>query len=306
MSLPGEYSYQRYLAAKKSLDDRSLNRCVWRSLKREIKQKDTPLRILEIGAGIGTMIERVVEWDLVSDASYTAVEQQPGNLEFTRGRLEQWANQRGARFEQVSEDQILLRATDMQINIEFKPVDFYHFQNDNQPGGQYDVIIAHAFLDLVDLSRALPILFELLHPDGLFYFSINYDGLTILEPPLDRGLEERVLELYQRTMDERKVDGAPSGDSRTGRHLFTQIRQQGAQILDMGASDWVVFPGSSGYRDDEAYFLHFIIHTIHTSLEGNEHINQEDLDGWADNRHRQIELGELLYIAHQLDYVGKV
>ena len=306
MAVPSEYSFQRYLAAKKSLDDRSLNRHVWGILKGEIEQKDPHLRILEIGAGIGTMIERVIERQLVSNASYTAVEQQSRNLEIARVRLEGWANQRGYRFEQVSSDRILMSAPDTQINVEFKPVDFYHLQNDNHTADRFDLLLAHAFLDLVDLPSALPFLFKLLKPGGIFYFSINYDGLTILEPPLDGGLDEMVLELYQRTMDERWIEGKPSGDSRTGRHLYTQIKQQGAQILDSGASDWVVFPRSGGYSTDEAYFLHFIIHTIHTSLDGNERINQEHLSQWVNKRRRQIEQGELLYIAHQLDFVGKV
>jgi SAM-dependent methyltransferase len=252
------------------------------------------------------MIERVIDWELVSNASYTAVEQQPGNLEIARERLEGWAIQRGYGFHQDSADRILLRAPDLRINIEFKPVDFYHFQNDNRASGRFDLLIAHAFLDLVDLPRALPAVFELLKPGGLFYFSINYDGLTILEPPLDGGLDELVLELYQRTMDDRRIAGKPSGDSRTGRHLFAHFQRQGAQILDAGASDWVIMPKSGDYLPGEDYFLHFIIHTIQTSLDGNAHIDQEDLSLWVNKRRQQIEQGELLYIAHQLDYLGKV
>ena len=306
MSIPSEYSFQRYLAAKKSLDDRSLNRRVWNTLIKEVKQKEPPLRILEIGAGIGAMIERVVEWDLLSNASYSAIDWHPQNLQFANNRLAQWANQRGLIFEQVSEDRLLLHAPGTHIEVEFKPIDFYDIDKGLNTGCRYDLVIAHAFLDLVDISHALPVLFDMIDAGGLFYFSINFDGLTILEPPFDREFDELLLRIYHRNMDERRIDGKPSGDSRAGRHLFAQIRQLGVDILEIGASDWVVYPRSGLYLDDEAYFLHFIIHTIHSSLDGNSQINREDLQHWVDKRHQQIERGELVYIAHQLDYVGKV
>ena len=306
MTIPSEYSFQRYLAAKKSLDDRSLNRRVWDVLNKEVKQKEPPLRILEIGAGIGTMIERVVEWDLVSNATYSAVDRYPQNLQFANNRLAQWTRQRGLIFEQVSEDRVLLHAPGTHINVEFKPIDLYDFDKGLNTGCRYDLVIAHAFLDLVDISRALPFLFDMLDAGGLYYFSINFDGLTILEPHFDREFDELLLRLYHHNMDKRRVDGKPSGDSRTGRHLFTQIRQLGVHILEIGASDWIVYPQSGLYLADEAYFLHFIIHTIHSSLDGNSQINRKDLQQWADKRHQQIERGELVYLAHQLDYVGKV
>lgn len=308
MPIPNEYSFQRYLAAKKSLDDRSLNRHVWGTLESEIsrKQKDAPFRILEIGAGIGTMIERVIEWDLVSNACYTAVDIRPENLQTARQRLVQYAGQNGLTIKRLSEGQTHLFVPGKKIIIEFKPVDFYNYFAHTHTEFQYDLIIAHAFLDLVEISRALPVLFKLLVPEGLFFFSMIYDGLTILEPPVDPELDGLILELYHRTMDERLIDGSPSGDSRTGRHLFKQLMEHGAHILDIGASDWVVFPEAGGYPVEEAYFLHFIIHTIHKSLEGKPQLEKISFDDWAKKRHQQIELRQLFYIAHQLDYVGKV
>ncbi len=64
MTPPEEYSFIRYLAAKKSVDDRALNRHVWETLKSSLAAQvaETPVRILEIGAGIGTMVERLLDW----------------------------------------------------------------------------------------------------------------------------------------------------------------------------------------------------------------------------------------------------
>ena len=61
MSIPITYSLLRYLAAKKSVDDRALNWQVWQHLVAALPRAtpQQPLRILEVGAGIGSMVERL-------------------------------------------------------------------------------------------------------------------------------------------------------------------------------------------------------------------------------------------------------
>ena len=122
----------------------------------------------------------------------------------------------------------------------------------------------------------------------------------MIEPTFD----ELVVRLYHRTMDERVTSGKPSGDSCTGRRLFMQLRNIGANILAAGASDWVVFPRSGGYPEDEAYFLHFILHTVEGALRGRPEIDPGELAAWLAARHAQVEGGELVYIAHQMDFFG--
>jgi hypothetical protein len=78
------------------------------------------------------------------------------------------------------------------------------------------------------------------------------------------------------------------------------------EILDVGSSDWVIFAGPHGYPSDEAYFLHFIIHTIGTALQGHPKLDPVRLRYWVAQRHAQIEAGSLVYIAHQLDFLGRV
>ena len=80
----------------------------------------------------------------------------------------------------------------------------------------------------------------------------------------------------------------------------------GAEILDAGSSDWVVFPGPAGYPADEAFFLHFIIHTVGTALRGHPDLDASALDHWLQERHAQVEQGKLVYIAHQMDFLGRV
>ena len=107
-------------------------------------------------------------------------------------------------------------------------------------------------------------------------------------------------------MDERRVDGRPAGSSRTGRRLFAPLTAAGATLLAAGSSDWLVFPGPDGYPGDEAYFLHFIIHTIQQALEGHPELPEAAFRAWVAQRHAQIQRQELVYIAHQLDFFGRV
>jgi hypothetical protein len=107
-------------------------------------------------------------------------------------------------------------------------------------------------------------------------------------------------------MDERVVDGHFSGHSRTGRRMFAYLEAAGAEIAAAGSSDWVVFPRHDRYPADEAYFLHFIIDTIAGALHGHPELERHLFEAWIAQRHAQIEGGTLVYVAHQLDFCGRV
>jgi hypothetical protein len=192
-----------------------------------------------------------------------------------------------------------------ELAVALETIDIFEFIAREGGSRRWDLLIAHAFLDLLDVAAILPDLLGLLAPGGLFYFSLNFDGLTLLEPPVEEKLDETIQILYHRTMDERRREGKPSGDSRTGRHLFSHINIAGAQVLAAGASDWVVHPQGSKYPADEAYFLHFIVHTIDQALAGHPELDRDRFQRWVVERHAQVERGELVYIAHQLDILGR-
>jgi hypothetical protein len=108
-------------------------------------------------------------------------------------------------------------------------------------------------------------------------------------------------------MDERFRYGRPAGESRTGRRLFHYLRAAGAPALAAGSSDWIVSAGPDGnYPGDEAYFLRSILDTIQNALRNRQdRVEPADLAGWLAERGRQLAAGELVYIAHQLDFVGR-
>jgi hypothetical protein len=173
-------------------------------------------------------------------------------------------------------------------------------------GSPADVLIANAVLDLVDVPAILPGLLRLLVPGGVYWFTINYDGESIFVPGLRH--DDQIMRAYHRDMDERVRYGRPAGESRTGRRLFAYLRAAGAPALAAGSSDWVVHAGPDGnYPGDEAYFLRSILDTIQNAL-GSKHQDQvepADLADWLAERRRQLAAGELVYIAHQLDFVGR-
>jgi hypothetical protein len=300
-----EYSYTRYLAAKKSIDNRAINNHVWQVLLDSLPQisANKPLSVFEMGAGIGTMIERMLERDLFSFADYTAIDAQTENIRHAQRRLLAWATKHGYQAVERT-DGLLIFGEGIEVNTNLVDVDLFDFIADQQNLGTYDLLVAHAFLDLVDLPDTLPQIFNFGQKDSLFYFTINYDGLAILEPIIDQDFDQHVLNLYHRTMSERIRDGKRFGDSRTGRHLFEHIQNAGGKILAVGSSDWFVFPGPIGYPQDEAYFLHFIIQTIYQALKNHPELDAGKFEEWIYLRHAQIERKELIYIAHQLDYVG--
>ena len=305
---PTEYSYARYLAAKKTVDDRSLNRMVQERLRREIQgfSQEHPIQVLEVGAGIGTMITRLIDLGLLQDAHYTAVDREPNNLRAAFPYLQDWCKDNTVAFHSEGDQTIRLDLDAGEWLVELEIGDIEDLLDQWDDARRHDLLIAHALLDLIDLRTTLPRLLKILRPGGLYYFTLNFDGITSLSPVVDPELDSRIETLYHRTMDERQSRGHPTGGSRTGRQLLSLLLQNGADILSAGSSDWVVFPKNRTYPADEAYFLHFIVQTIAGALQDHPELESNELEDWIENRHAQIEQGKLTYIAHQLDLLGHI
>ena len=81
--------YIRYLAAKRQIDDRALSQSVWRTLRHRLRQADRrrPLDVIEMGGGIGTMFDRVLDWALAPHIQYTLIEANRAYLAEFESRL---------------------------------------------------------------------------------------------------------------------------------------------------------------------------------------------------------------------------
>jgi SAM-dependent methyltransferase len=300
-------SFPRYLAAKKTVDDRALNQQVWVRLAEELASVGNTgrLKILEVGAGTGTMVTRILERGLIDRAYYTALDATPENIEFARRNVPAWAEVAGFEVETTPGSEIQIQRDGVHFFLDLIAEDLYRFLPVAGNTESWDLLIAHAFLDLVDLDRALPLLLNAVRPGGLVYFTINFDRLTLFEPVTDPIFEAELMAAYHQTMDERIIAGNRSGDSRTGRRLFEALERYQVDVLAAGSSDWVVFPGPDGYPGDEAYFLHFIIETVHGALAGHPAVDPEPLADWVARRHEQVDNQALRLIVHQLDYLGR-
>lgn len=291
------FDYARYLAAKTTVDDRALNRHVLAELRR-LMPAGAP-RVLEVGAGLGTMVARLMDWGVAGTGEYILLDADRPLLDDSRRWLRDWADARGLHSHLLPDG---LQVGDLRVRLEHAELRGYLEAAHEEPA---EVLIASAVLDLVDVPAVLPGLLRLLVPGGVYWFTINYDGESTFEP--GHPHDDQIMQAYHRDMDERVRYGRPAGDSRTGRRLFHNLRAAGAPALSAGSSDWVVSAGPDGnYPDDEAYFLRSILSTIQNALRSRpDRVEPADLADWLTMRGRQLIAGELVYIAHQLDFVGR-
>lgn len=298
------FDYVLYLKAKKTVDDRALNRLVLEEMAKYISSVESSKagsspQILELAAGAGTMLQRLVEWNLVRNVRYTMLDIQASYIEQAKAHTCAWAKECGFDVRNLS-DKVYLHRREQTIEIDFVVADVHSFFADNKTSS-YDLVIANAFFDLVDASSLLPQIFSSLRNGGGFYFSINFDGETIFLPEVDSTLDQQITKDYHDSMNQQKVNGRSVSGTRAGRNLFIDIRNAGGNILKAGSSDWVVFPQQGNYLAKEDFFLECILRTVEETLGDNQ---SYDLSSWLAKRHQQIKDKELIYIAHQLDFFG--
>ncbi len=306
MTEPDTYSYPRYLQAKKTIDARALNRVVWAQfVEALIESESSPIRILEVGGGIGATVERVVEAlepRSVEAVTYTFVDIESENVEVARKSLSSWARDRG--YSVSGHDPQVWAEGPVDVSLQFVTADLYDVAAAHD-GPVYDALVAQAVFDLLRIPRALRTLGPLLRPNGLWYLPIHFDGVTAFEPSVDPNLDARIERLYHESMGEPPDQEGGRAGAHCGRRLLTRLRDAGATLLEVGSSDWVVFPQDGGYPGDEAYFLHHILHFVETELAGHPELNPGVFSKWISTRRRQVERGDLIYIAHQLDVLAR-
>ncbi|HSM72038.1 MAG TPA: hypothetical protein VK851_10885 [Anaerolineales bacterium] len=291
-----KYSFQKYLLSKQSVDDRALNKDVLSVLREQLPPQ--PIRIIEVGAGIGTMLRRLIRWDIIQKAEYILVDEMVENVEYASVWIPQFATEAGLSVERSGTNHLRVYDDSFDIHIRLEQADVFDFiQKNNEPA---NLLIANAFLDLLPMPDSLSKLLSL--TKALAWLTINFDGVTTFEPLINAELDERIERLYHETMNNR-----PSGgDSQSGRHLFGHLQNTGAKILAAGASDWFVYGQDGRYNDEEGYFLNCILAFFEESLTGHDDLNADEFADWIKERRAQIERGELIYVAHQMDFLARI
>jgi len=297
--------FQRYLRAKRTVDDRSLDRRLLDALTDGLGERgaglDRPLRVLEVGAGVGTMIERLLEWDRLPSGQieYTAVDVDADGTAVLPDRLADWATAQGCAAT-VGADGVTIERPDGQVSVTVHTADAVEFAR--SADRSWDLLVGMAFLDIVE-TAALPDLLSAVAPGGFWYFPITFDGGTRFGP--DHPADDAVERQYHRHMDTK-----PGGDSRAGQHTLDRLRGlDGVQVTGVAGSDWAVYPQDGGYPGDEAYFLRYVLGTVESALGELDHedaLSGAQLDDWLGTRRRQVDEAELSYLTHQLDLLGRV
>lgn len=293
--------FQRYLLAKRTVDDRALDRRLLEELRGRLATRveagSGRLRVLEIGAGIGTMLTRFLEWDVLPPGAvdYTALDIRPENIATMERYLGEWADDRPVSVTDRPTDTLVIDGPDHSIELDPIVGEATEYV---EPTAEYDLVVGAALLDILDVSDARSLLAPL-GDGGVFYFPITFDGATRFLPAhqADRTVERNYHD---------HMDAKPGGCSRAAGEVFAHLQRSDGVTVDAAGSDWVVSPDDGTYPADEAFFLRHILDTIEDAVGEMTDGGSETLERWLRCRRNQLDGGELLYLTHQLDLLGRV
>lgn len=310
-------SVQAFLEHKRTVDDRALNDRVWSAFADGLAElagsngrSGEPVRILEIGGGIGTMVARLVERNaLPPSVSYRLVDLDERNVEYAREHLPTWLEEAGYEVERRRSGVVAQPADeqrgDRTLEVHLEVGDAFEPGDREDDRFEADAVIASAVFDIVDLEYALSRIPDLLRNGGLLYAPITYDGATTFSPP--DPLDERFTELYDRHMDE--IRDRP-GSSQAGRELFGTLDRPGSEfdLLEVGGSDWIVRPHDGAYPADEKAFLRELLETIDGALAAYPEttLPPTERSRWVETRLSQLERDELSLIVRHLDVLARL
>jgi hypothetical protein len=268
----------RYLAAKRTVDDRSLSRRVRNRLCTELPPAPA---IFEPGCGTGVTVPRLLEWG-VTTGSYRGVDTLSETI--AHARAVRPAELRRMGYDVVETD-TGFRVGGLTVSFEAGDALVRVAET-----GPHDLVVAQQFLDLVDIDHAVEIVTAALSPGGLAYLPLTFDGVTLFEPP--HPADEAMLTAYHATMDQR------AGSSRAGRDLFDTLQSLPGTVLAVDAADAIVRPRDGEYPADERFVLESILSFIDDEVDASDVPARDD---WLRTRRQQVRDAELLYVAHRYD-----
>jgi SAM-dependent methyltransferase len=315
--------FPAYLEAKFAIDAASLNRELYTMFCDHLKGKVDP-RVLDLGTGTGAMLRRILSLNLKGQVHLVGIDQDQESLTAALDRTEKSLRGGGFRVKGKVADgrmiQIRAGKQNVELRIDLIQGDLLDWRKIEQIGGHtFDCITAHAFMDLMPLKSALEGIQHLLKSEGLFYSTLNYDGDTVLLPQYgEPGFEQRLLHVYNRSMESRRTRGRKTGGCLSGRRLYQALYEEGWAILGMGSSDWNLFPAGGRYSADEKLFLVSILTMIaREALEGRSPraaaggarsgvVYEKALADWHRRRIEAVQTGRLALVVHQLDLLAAV
>lgn len=290
-----------FLRAKYALDQRSLNRDV-RETWIDLLSGKRQLTVLDMGTGTGSMIKRILESPIQSSMSITALDKEPELLRIAQRDIAALLTEQGFEFS-TQDSQISAHRKDRTVDVAFAPTALEKFKP--RGGMRFDLITAHAVMDIVPLAGTVARMQDWLTDTGMFYATLCYDSGTALFPPYENEVfESRLMTEYDASMDNRFVDGQRIGGARSGRRLHRLLDTAGFTITAYGSSDWNITPLHGEYRDSDKICLTTLLACIRDEGAQSSLIDQAELARWHEDRSRLLEANKLGLIVHQLDILA--
>lgn len=294
--------FRAYLDAKYPLDSRSLNRDVLENLKSAISAK-RHLRWLDLGTGTGAMLKRVIDMNPVASLNITGLDIDAGLLAAAAEQLTDCLQQNGFQIEDAGGGISAYREKQT-VRIRFECASILDW-SPNDTGAGFDLITAHAFMDIVPLQPVTCKIREYLETKGLFYTTLNYDGETALIPVYsNEKFEGKILQHYDQSMETRQIEGLSTGGAYSGRRLIGALSMVGFDISSYGSSDWNITPVNTVYRDNDAFCLKSLLAMIYAEAAKEAAFNPNKLATWHSERSHEIDSSTLGMIVHQLDILA--
>jgi len=315
----------RYLESKGTVDDRARS---GRVRDRLLAGLTGAPDVVEVGAGTGSFLPTLFAWG-VRSGTYLGTDRNASVVDYAR-------EYRPAELREESRYEVRDRSEEASASaagdgFRVADLDVRFAQGDlldagGVEGGEdgsespvreaaADLLVAQAVFDLVPLDAGLDAVECALRPGGLAYLPITFDGVSVFQP--DHPADDAVIEGYHA-----HIDRLPGRDSRAGRHLLDRLRERDGDLLAVDSSDWIVRPVDGAYPADEAFFLGCILDFVDAALTGagersapeggagtggNDPIEVDaDVEDWLVTRRRQLDAGELTYVAHQYDLLYRV
>ncbi|MFN8526530.1 MAG: class I SAM-dependent methyltransferase [Chloroflexota bacterium] len=221
-----------WLELRRAADDRAIAVGPVRALQRRLATCATvgELRVVDLGSGAGVALQR----------------------------LSEWLPDRRMRAYAVDLDQELLAApvavrtgvTRLPLLADaLLPLD----EQGGPPDGWADLVVSHAFADLVPVQLFAERVARLLTRGGLAHLALTYDGNTVFSPRSRSRLETAVLAGYHRHMRRTMVGTVAATGAQAGSELQSALESCGLITVKRGRSRWRV--GVAGRTDGPSVLL---------------------------------------------------
>ncbi len=285
------FDYVAYLAAKRVVDDASFAATPREFCVQHLAAITEP-SLLELGAGIGTMLVRLLAAGTLRRARYTMLDADRGAAARAHAWLGEAVAELGLRLEGAP-GRAQIRGPEVSVELRFVEARLEDWLSSAETA-RADLVLAHSFWDLVDEGTLLPRLWSRVAPGARYWFTGTFAGETRVAPA--HADDAAVWSAYHGSMRAR-------GGPRHAAALRRALLESGAEIDAEGPADQRVSPGPA--TRPQSRFVGFILDTVECEPAVGAALGPERLEAWLSRRRAQLAAGTLAFEATQVDFAGR-